>query len=175
MTDKNAVQDLVSRYPEEIKEHAKRVADALADYGPDYVLVGLLHDILEDTETNICELPPDLSKDIVTLTRRDSETYFQYIDNMCRNGSERALIVKLTDIGDHLSQTATLKESLKKRYLKAEELILNRLAEIDDEKAIKLLEEMTEETTDVKKKLALMRGLWSLKILTTIILHWHFI
>lgn len=114
---------LVNRYPKDIKAHAVRVADMCIKHGFDYMMVGLLHDIIEDTDTTLDELPEDIRVDISTLTRRSDETYFEYIDRV-RNGSERAIIVKLYDIKDHLEQKATLSKSLKKRYLKARDVLM---------------------------------------------------
>ena len=88
--------------------------------------VGLLHDIIEDTNTTLDELPEDIRIDIATLTRRSDETYFEYINRIKNNGSKRAITVKLCDINDHLNQKDTLKDSLKKRYLKAQEILNER-------------------------------------------------
>ena len=114
---------LVNRYPKDIKAHAVRVADMCIKHGFDYMMVGLLHDIIEDTDTTLDELPEDIKIDISTLTRRSDETYFDYI-NRVKNGSERAIIVKLYDIKDHLEQKSTLSKSLEKRYLKARDILM---------------------------------------------------
>ena len=117
---------LEKRYPLKTLEHAKRVAKLSSIYGKDYELVGFLHDILEDTETIPSELPKDIRDDILTLTRLKSETYFNYIQRIKTTGSERAIKVKLCDIEDHLTQKDTLKDSLKKRYLKAKKILLDK-------------------------------------------------
>ena len=118
------VRELFDRYPtEELKNHALRVATYASHHGKIYYLIGLLHDIIEDTNTTLEELPEDIRTDISTLTRRSDETYFEYIDRV-RNGSERAIIVKLYDIKDHLEQKATLSKSLEKRYLKARDILM---------------------------------------------------
>ena len=109
---------IINRYPLEIKKHAERVANYASIYGKDYALVGLLHDIIKDTNTTLDELPIDIRKDINTLTRRKNETYFDYIHRV-KNGSDRAITIKCIDIYDHLKQKETLKPSLKKRYKKA--------------------------------------------------------
>lgn len=114
---------LINRYPKDIKAHAVRVADMCIKHGFDYMIVGLLHDIIEDTDATLEELPEDIRTDIATLTRRSNETYFEYIDRIKNNGSKRAITVKLCDINDHLNQKDTLKDSLKKRYLKAQEIL----------------------------------------------------
>lgn len=114
--------NLADRYPPDIREHAERVSEYASIYGNDYALVGLLHDIIEDTDTTLDELSEDIREDIDTLTRRDGETYFDYIYRV-KEGSRRAIIIKRIDIYDHLNQTETLKPSLKERYEKAKEIL----------------------------------------------------
>lgn len=119
---------LVNRYPKDIKAHAVRVADMCIKHGFDYMMVGLLHDIIEDTDTTLDELPEDIRIDISTLTRRSDETYFKYINRIKNYGSNRAITVKLYDIKDHLQQKDTLSKSLENRYLKARDILMeNRL------------------------------------------------
>lgn len=119
---------LVNRYPKDIKAHAVRVADMCIKHGFDYMMVGLLHDIIEDTDTTLDELPEDIRVDISTLTRRSDEIYFEYINRIKNYGSNRAITVKLYDIKDHLQQKDTLSKSLENRYLKARDILMeNRL------------------------------------------------
>ena len=115
--------ELTERYPPDIKAHSKRVAELASQYGNDYEMVALLHDILEDTETTIDELPDEYKEDIITLTHKDTETYFEYIERVSK-GSKRAITVKLLDLEDHLDNKDTLKPSLKKRYLKAKDILI---------------------------------------------------
>ena len=114
---------VIERYPKDVLEHALRVSKLASKYGKDYETLGLLHDILEDTNTDIEEIPEELRNDLVTLTRFYGETYFEYIERV-KAGSKRAITVKLCDIQDHLDNKETLKPSLEKRYLKAKELLL---------------------------------------------------
>lgn len=114
--------ELIERYPPDIKAHAKRVGELAKEYGNDYEIVALLHDILEDTETTEDELPAEYREDILTLTRKKTETYFEYIERVSK-GSKRAITIKLLDIEDHLNNKDTLKASLEKRYLKAKDML----------------------------------------------------
>lgn len=123
------INDIVERYPTNIREHAERVADLVKPFGEDYIITALLHDIIEDTNTEIDELINSLHIDfdivdsIFVLTRFSTETYFEYIDRIVSKGNKRAKIIKYYDILDHLHNKATLKPSLEKRYLKAKELL----------------------------------------------------
>ena len=53
------------------------------------------------------------------MTRKANQTYFEYIDFIAKSKNEKALMVKFADITDHLEQRHTLKDSLRKRYVKA--------------------------------------------------------
>ena len=123
------INDIVERYPNDIREHAERVEELVRPFGIDYMIVALLHDILEDTDVIYSDLlkvfssyNSDIINDIFTLTRKSNETYFEYIDRITRS-TKRAKIVKYYDILDHLHNKATLKPSLEKRYLKAKEIL----------------------------------------------------
>lgn len=120
--------NLIERYPTDIKNHAMRVSVLASGYGSDYELIGLLHDIIEDTDTTLDELPVDTREDIDILTRKNSETYFEYIDRIV-NSNKRAIIIKCCDIYDHLQCVDTLTDSLKKRYDKAYNILLRALFE----------------------------------------------
>lgn len=120
------VNDIVERYPINVMEHAERIMYLVKPFGDEYMLVALLHDILEDTEVTyedlLKTLPYDIINDIFALTRKSSETYFEYIDRITRS-TKRAKIVKYYDILDHLHNKATLNPSLEKRYLKAKQIL----------------------------------------------------
>ena len=120
--------NLIERYPIDIRNHAMRVSALASGYGRDYELIGLLHDIIEDTDTTLDELTVDIRDDIDILTRKNNETYFEYINRIV-NSSKRAIIIKCCDIYDHLQCVDTLTDSLKKRYDKAYNILLKALFE----------------------------------------------
>lgn len=108
--------------------HSQRVAEIASEL----ILEGMsleeikaiayLHDILEDTDISFASLQLEFGNKIAFtvshLTRRDSETYFEYIQRV-RDESPLVQLIKRADLIDHMSQTSTLTYSLKKRYKKA--------------------------------------------------------
>ena len=122
--------DMIERYPMDILEHVERVMDLVRPFGREYMMVALLHDILEDTEVTYEDLskalPYTIVNDVVALTRKSDETYFEYIDRITKS-AKSAIIIKYYDILDHLNNKATLKPSLEKRYLKAKTILENAL------------------------------------------------
>lgn len=116
-------------YPKNKYYHALRVAGfafAMAQYDnridpKDAFLVGLAHDLLEDTEC-----PPDELVDIIgtilfssvsILTKDDEMKYEDYIQDILKSNDPLAILVKRADMKDHLTQTETLTDKLKNKYL----------------------------------------------------------
>ena len=122
------INDIVERYPIDVREHAERIMYLVKPFGSEYMIVALLHDILEDTEVTYEDLlkalpyTSDIVDDIFALTRKSNQTYFEYIDKITKS-TKRTKIVKYYDILDHLHNKATLEPSLEKRYLKAKEIL----------------------------------------------------
>jgi (p)ppGpp synthase/HD superfamily hydrolase len=105
-------------------------------------VVALLHDVIEDkkvTSKDLIEVgfPEDIVKDVEFLTRVKPIEYNDYIDNLIKNGSIRALHVKLADLENNMDLTRiknpTVKdyERVKKRYIPTHEKIMNKLKEIE--------------------------------------------
>lgn len=95
------------------------------------ICVAILHDVLEDTFVSKEELegyfPKEVIEPLVLLTRSTHDTYFEYIKNICSNPIAKK--VKIEDIKHNLVferiQNKTRNEKLKKRYLKALEILKN--------------------------------------------------
>lgn len=99
--------------------------------------VALGHDLLEDTDFLHSEYADKLSSDmeycLSALTRKENQTYEDYITEIAsytnktpefKMLAEAVYIVKLADLIDHLIRYKTLTDSLKKRYLKALDIML---------------------------------------------------
>lgn len=130
----NTVELCRKHYKPETFNHCLRVAyyavnniclesidDKLSAY-----LVGLCHDLLEDTDVSLNDIL--MSTDDYTglnkmaleaLTKNKSETYIEYIRRLKASECHIAYIVKLADMKDHLIQKETLTDKLKEKYWEA--------------------------------------------------------
>jgi (p)ppGpp synthase/HD superfamily hydrolase len=98
--------------------HCLRVADRMETW--ELRTIGVLHDILEDTNTIIEELAElgiseALIRVILVLTHRKDEPYMEYLKRVSMN--EMATRVKLADIQDNISDAPTGRQMVK--YAKA--------------------------------------------------------
>ena len=104
-------------------EHLERVAESVRR--PGAAAVAYLHDIVEDTPCTLDHLirlgfdESRVVRPVDILTRRDGETYFDYIRRIAKSGDATALAVKRADLLDHLRDTAAIPDGLAKRYRKA--------------------------------------------------------
>jgi (p)ppGpp synthase/HD superfamily hydrolase len=93
-------------------------------------IVGILHDVVEDTPVTLGELShefPDIHilQALSMLTRREGTTYYDFIKTIASEGSIVALIVKIADIKHNMSD---LKEgTLKDKYRFALKILENAL------------------------------------------------
>lgn len=113
-------------------EHIKAVAQGVSSV--EEKIVAFLHDILEDTictrEVLLAEgIPAYLIDSVESMTRREGETYKEFIRRVSLDAIARA--VKLSDLKHNLDESgerhrkagyegeSPLKPSLRKRYLEA--------------------------------------------------------
>lgn len=115
-------------YDEENMKHAMRVALHVAEnalipreYLFECISLALMHDLLEDTEFVSNDLPENFTKALNLLTKPKYMPYNEYCkkihDATNTNWGMCAYWVKLADMSDHLSQTDTLTDRLKQKYL----------------------------------------------------------
>lgn len=88
--------------------HPRRVAAKVATFGPDFEVVAILHDVLEDTDWKVGDLVAHgLTKDqlsgLIAMTRNATgeETYFEYVERASQNPIARE--VKIADVEDNLA------------------------------------------------------------------------
>lgn len=124
------VMDLAQKYyPKNKLKHAIRVAGfACADAQTrtnvnslSAFIVGIAHDLLEDTECSHEELEQAIGKNlmssVIILTKSDDITYENYITEVKLSNDPLAILVKKADIKDHFSQEETLTKKLIEKYL----------------------------------------------------------
>ena len=128
-------------YPADKFDHACRVAefvwenDAICvggDFRTRCYIVALAHDLLEDTDFNIADFKyleqvyynsDSMTRALKYLTHdKEKETYEQYIERIPKGSL--AYWVKIADMKDHLTQTATLTDKLKEKYLRGLAILL---------------------------------------------------
>jgi len=99
----------------------------LAVNHPDEQLVAILHDTIEDTSLDLefmkrLGLPEKIVNGIDAMTRRDDESYFEYIERCKKNPIAKN--VKYADIADNMSPHRSNglepneQKSMRKKYLK---------------------------------------------------------
>ena len=109
-------------------DHCLRVRDHLR-YEPDYVRVAaVLHDTLEDTDTEYGDLvragfDQRAVMLVDALTRRPKEYYSAYIARLAQVPYARK--IKLADIADNLDRERGDYPHLRKRYLKARAYLMD--------------------------------------------------
>lgn len=122
-------------YPKKKLQHAVRVANYAVEIAEldkrsgtkpylvsDYVFtVGILHDIVEDTDVPLEYIQEEfniyISEAVKLLTKPEDVSYIDYIDNLLNSGDILAFWVKKADMKDHIAQTETLTDKLKEKYL----------------------------------------------------------
>ena len=124
-----------SAYKLETYMHCLRVAEYAAnnvvvkddeDNRETAYILGLCHDLLEDTEVTLEHISEAtgyslgfLGNVLGALTKQSGESYVDYIQRVKSNSSFYTYVVKLADMKDHLTQVNTLTDKLKEKYWKA--------------------------------------------------------
>ena len=110
--------------------HPQRVSESLKEHGEAAMIVGILHDVVEDTKVTLQEVEQQFGKQIAeavdAVSQRKGEKYFDYIRRVSQNPLAR--LVKIADIHDNMLPSRRLGrslESLMKRYGKALEMLTN--------------------------------------------------
>lgn len=122
-----------TKLPPEKQEHSIRVGELASRQGRSFATVGLLHDMLEDSDITLNELRAagvtDAELTAIQLLTRGPEPYEEYIQSVAASGDRLAISVKICDLLDHLDPSLiggleAIKES---RYLAALPIMLDAL------------------------------------------------
>ncbi len=114
--------------------HCLRVMEAVAPFGHDYAIAGVLHDVIEDTAISSSDLaalgcPRHVIDAVLSVTKRPGEDYTELIRRAASNPIGR--IVKLADNLDNSSEErlqllpASMAERLRKKYKDARVILLS--------------------------------------------------
>jgi predicted metal-dependent HD superfamily phosphohydrolase len=103
--------------------HLVRVASRF-EGGSTVGLAAWLHDSIEDgyaTEDELRELhfPERVIENVLIVSRRDGEQYFDYIDRVRNSGNDEAKAIKIADLRVNLARAKVDRFSLVSRYQKA--------------------------------------------------------
>ena len=120
-------------------EHLKFVSDSFNEI--DYKIVGLLHDVIEDTDITYNDLinfgyPKYIVDAVSIITRKDGETYPEFIDRILASNNLLAIKVKERDMFHNKSEerlnklneeeATRLKNKYKNEYIKIIEYLKGR-------------------------------------------------
>jgi (p)ppGpp synthase/HD superfamily hydrolase len=101
--------------------HPRRVAEAFTQlYDWRYVVVALLHDVVEDSDITLNQVHDFFGEDVTNavdaISQREGELFSDYLDRICANDIAR--MVKIADIRDNLIGLPE-GHSLNEKYAKA--------------------------------------------------------
>jgi hypothetical protein len=118
--------------------HSIRVGELASRQGADYATVGLLHDMLEDSDVTLDELRAvgvtEVELAAIELLTRGDESYEDYVAEIANSEDRLALSVKLCDLLDHLNPSinAGLTDVKLARYLGALPILIEALRKLNE-------------------------------------------
>jgi len=116
--NENLAFQIADELPGRLRDHSLRVGNSLFPSGKVTVIAGYLHDTVEDGYMTLLGIRAFFGKDVSdavdAVSRREQETYEQFIDRA--NAHPIGRIVKLADVRDNLATMHAGKESLRPRY-----------------------------------------------------------
>jgi hypothetical protein len=126
------------KLPADKLEHSIRVGELAARQGAEFGTVGLLHDMLEDSDVTLDELRAvgvtNNELAAIELLTRGDETYEDYVATVANSEDRLAISIKLCDLLDHLepSLNAGLTDAKVTRYLSALPKLIAALRELNE-------------------------------------------
>jgi hypothetical protein len=127
-----------AKLPLDKQEHSFRVGELASRQGPAYATVGLLHDMLEDSDVTPDELRAagvtDAELAAIRLLTRGDESYEEYVETVVKSEDRLAISVKLCDLLDHLDPAlnAGLTDVKLNRYLAALPSLIAALRQLNE-------------------------------------------
>lgn len=125
-----ALEDQVHRDGMPAMLHSLRVA--VTQKTPDRIIVGLLHDVIEDGGTEWeprikAEFGAEIAHKVSLLTRREGENYMEYIARVCNDVD--CMFVKMADIEDNMHPSRSDEKARNKAvmYGQAHDMIVKHL------------------------------------------------
>lgn len=115
--------------------HPLRVGASLWEFGPDYVIAGMLHDVVEDTPYELSDLnalgaPPAVVRAVDLVTKHASESRWEVYEQTIKRAmaDPMARAVKVADVSDNASRLGgvidpVVADRLSAKYVRAEALI----------------------------------------------------
>lgn len=124
-------------------EHLRFVSDAQPT--EDGKIVGLLHDLIEDTDTSVFELQQVGFSDrilysLLLLSKTEGTTYTEYIDKIILSNDEVAIRVKEADMRNNMDPERIAKlspeyqEKFNKKYPPQYKKLLEKIGEIENDR-----------------------------------------
>lgn len=131
-------KDIKDKEMEPYIGHLERVSNKMSS--EEGKIVGLLHDVVEDTKITLEDLKKlgytdNIIVAVDIVSKRQEEDYDTYIDRVISSGNTIALELKKCDLEDNMDPKRLskldkdTKERLEKKYKKAYERIINGLKE----------------------------------------------
>ena len=91
--------------------------------------VALLHDVLEDTNVTVDELqesfPIGIVDSVVVLTKKENESYFDFIMRISNGNDSIAKMIKIADLTDNIEDNGKDTKHLKDKYRLARYILEN--------------------------------------------------
>lgn len=120
--------------------HLTRVASSSSDDIDK--AIRLLHDVIEDTDYTAIDLinygfPTEVVTAVEIVSRKNSETYKEFIDRICDSNNTRAIRTKIADLNDNMdlsripNPTQRDYDRVLKRYMPAHKQLTQKLQKLE--------------------------------------------
>jgi (p)ppGpp synthase/HD superfamily hydrolase len=105
--------------------HPARVAKNVLHFGPEYQVVGILHDVIEDSDIDhqmiATQFGEEVAAAVTAVSRQEGEDYMDFVKRAKAHPIAR--VVKIADIEDNLHDLPERYSNMRRRYEKALKLL----------------------------------------------------